>query len=95
MPRFTYLGPFDSVDVLVEVPKGAEVDVPDVTAARLLDQPEVWAPDGKALDTLTVPELEARALRLGVEVPSGAKKAEIVKAVLAYDPNPRITTEEG
>lgn len=92
--KFTYEGPFDAVEVLVTVPRGSTIEVPDETGASLLSQPDSWSPDKKTLSTLTVPALHERAASLNVDVPSDAKKDEIVTAVLAFKTTARDTTTE-
>jgi hypothetical protein len=59
MPRFTYVGPFDSVEVPLirrHVKPGEEFDVTDDQAALLAEQPDNYRPATKARKADTAPE---------------------------------------
>ena len=59
MPLFTYVGPFDSVEVPLiraHVKPGEEFEVTDAQAVLLLEQPSNYQPVTKARKADTAPE---------------------------------------
>lgn len=59
MPRFTYVGPFDSVELPLirrHVKAGEDFDVTDDQAAMLAEQPANFRPVTKSRKTDTAPE---------------------------------------
>lgn len=78
--KLTYVGPFDSVIVPLptggqpEVARGHDIDIPDSFAERLLEQPSNWQ---RAGGRPKKDDITARLETLGVEIPDGAKKADL------------------